>query len=107
MSKISYIVCPRKLTISKRNKQSKLKYDSLATHSGILAWRILWTESLAGYSPQDCKELDTTEATEGKQTQDNYTKGREKTGEEAPESSLGEIREDFTEVAVFALTPSG
>ena len=51
--------------------------------------------------------MDTTEATEGKQTQDNYTKGREKTGEEAPESSLGEIREDFTEVAVFELTPSG
>ena len=50
--------------------------------------------------------MDTTEATEGKHAQDNYTKGREKTGEEAPESSLGEIREDFTEVAVFELTPS-
>ena len=33
----------------------------MATHSSILAWRIPWTESLAGYSPQGCKELDTTE----------------------------------------------
>ena len=31
----------------------------MATHSGILAWRIPW--SLAGCSPQDRKELDTTE----------------------------------------------
>ena len=52
------------------------------------------------------KDLDTTKASEGKQAQDNYTKGREKTGEEAPEYSLGESREDFTEVAVFELTPS-
>ena len=32
------------------------------THSSILAWRIPWTErSLVGYSPQGCKESDTTE----------------------------------------------
>ena len=31
-----------------------------ATHSSILAWRIPWTGSLAGYSPQGCKELDIT-----------------------------------------------
>ena len=31
----------------------------MATHSGIFAWRIPW--SLAGCSPQDRKELDTTE----------------------------------------------
>ena len=35
----------------------------MATLSGILAWRIPWTESLAGYSPQGHKESDTTEAT--------------------------------------------
>ena len=29
----------------------------MATHSSILAWRILWTESLVGYSPRGCTEL--------------------------------------------------
>ena len=33
----------------------------MATHSTILAWRIPWTEELAGNSPWSCKELDTTE----------------------------------------------
>ena len=33
----------------------------MATHSGILAWRIPWTEEPAGYSPWDHKESDTTE----------------------------------------------
>ena len=34
----------------------------MATHSGLLAWRIPWTEeSLAGYSPWGHKESDTTE----------------------------------------------
>ena len=28
----------------------------MATHSSILAWRIPWTERLAGYSPLRCKE---------------------------------------------------
>ena len=37
--------------------------EGMATHSSILVWRILWIESLAGYSPWGCKELDTTEAT--------------------------------------------
>ena len=32
-----------------------------ATHSNILAWKILWTEDLVGYSPWDPKELDTIE----------------------------------------------
>ena len=32
----------------------------VATYSGILAWRILWTEEPVGYSPQGCKESDTT-----------------------------------------------
>ena len=44
----------------------------MATHSSILAWRIPWAEepgeshgqrSLVGYSPQGCKESDTSEAT--------------------------------------------
>ena len=33
--------------------------EGTATHPSILAWRILWTESLVG-----CKESDTTEALE-------------------------------------------
>jgi len=33
----------------------------MATHSNTLAWRIPWTESLAGYSPWGHKESDMTE----------------------------------------------
>ena len=33
----------------------------MAAYSSILAWRIPWTESLAGCSPWGCKELDTAE----------------------------------------------
>ena len=32
----------------------------MATHSSILAWRILWLRNLAGYSPWGHKESDTT-----------------------------------------------
>ena len=34
--------------------------EGMATHSIILAWRIPWTESLAGYSPEGHKESDMT-----------------------------------------------
>ena len=30
----------------------------MATHSRILAWRIPWQRSLAGYSPWGCRESD-------------------------------------------------
>ena len=33
----------------------------MAIYSSILAWRIPWTEDLAGHSPWGHKELDTTE----------------------------------------------
>ena len=33
----------------------------MTTHSSILAWQIPWTEEPGGYSPQSCKDLDTTE----------------------------------------------
>ena len=33
----------------------------METHSGILAWEIHEQRSLAGYSPQTCKEVDMTE----------------------------------------------
>ena len=35
----------------------------MATHSSILAWRILWTAEPGGLPPWDHTELDTTEAT--------------------------------------------
>ena len=36
--------------------------EGMATHSGILAWRILWTEEPGGlYSPEGHEELDPTE----------------------------------------------
>ena len=33
----------------------------MATHSSVLAWKIPWTEELAGYSPWGLNELNTTE----------------------------------------------
>ena len=33
----------------------------MTTHSSILAWRIPWTDSPEGYSPQGHKELDMIE----------------------------------------------
>ena len=38
-----------------------LSVASFAIHSSILAWRIPGTESLEGYSPWGCKELDPSE----------------------------------------------
>ena len=36
--------------------------EGMATHFSTLAWRIPWTEKLAGYSPQSCQVSDTIEA---------------------------------------------
>ena len=33
----------------------------MATHSGILAWKIPWTEDLSGLGPRGCKQSDMTE----------------------------------------------
>ena len=32
----------------------------MATHSSILAWKMLWTKSLTGYNPWGCKESEMT-----------------------------------------------
>ena len=40
---------------------------SMATHSSIIAWRILWTKEPAGYSPWSCKESGHNLATEQEQ----------------------------------------
>ena len=37
--------------------------EGMATHSRVLAWRILCTEEPGGYSPWGRKESDTTEVT--------------------------------------------
>ena len=45
----------------------------MATHSSILSWKIPWTESLVGYSPQGYKESDMIEHTRGSQVRhDSY-----------------------------------
>ena len=41
--------------------------EGMATHSSILAQRILWTEEPGTLSPQGCKESDTPEAAEHSQ----------------------------------------
>ena len=33
----------------------------MASHSGIIAWRIPWTEKAGGLQSWDCKELDLAE----------------------------------------------
>ena len=38
--------------------------EGMATHSSILAWRILGQRSLADYSTNDCKESGMSEATQ-------------------------------------------
>ena len=35
--------------------------EGMATHSSVLAWRVLRQRSLVGYGPRGCKERDTTE----------------------------------------------
>ena len=43
--------------------------EGMATHSSILAWRILWTEECDRLqSPWGCKELDMAEVTEHAQS---------------------------------------
>ena len=38
--------------------------EGMATHSSIVAWRILWTEEPGGLQPKGCKESVMTEGTE-------------------------------------------
>ena len=43
-----------------KGQQNPLE-KGMATHSGILAWKLHGHRSLMGYSPWGCKESDTTE----------------------------------------------
>ena len=53
------------LPVQERQVQSLGQEDPLekgmASHSSILAWRILWTEKAGGLQSWDCKELDLAE----------------------------------------------
>ena len=55
----------------------------MATHSSILAWKITWAESLAGYSPQGLNESDTTEPAQLPLTGDKEGRVLQKAGEGA------------------------
>ena len=46
-----------------------VKEKGMATHSSMLAWRILWTEEPGGLQSQSHKESDTTEVTEHTRTE--------------------------------------
>ena len=43
--------------------QEDLLEKEMATHSSILAWKILWTEEIGGLQYMGSQELDTTEHT--------------------------------------------
>ena len=55
--------------------------EGMASHSSILAWRIPWTEGLAGYSPWGCKESDTSAATQHACTYGVKVNGKNQTGQ--------------------------
>ena len=45
----------------------------MATHSSVLAWRILWTEGPGGLWSMGCKESDTTEQLTHTQTHPGFS----------------------------------
>ena len=45
----------------------------MATHSSVLAWRILWTEGPGGLQSMGCKESDTTEQLTHTQTHPGFS----------------------------------
>ena len=50
----------KEIWVRSLSQEDPLK-KGMATDSIILAWKILYTEELVGYSPWGCKELDTNE----------------------------------------------
>ena len=59
---VKNLLAMRETQVQSLDQEDPLE-KGMATHSSILAWRIPWTEEPGGYSPQGCKEWDTTEAT--------------------------------------------
>ena len=48
----------QEMQVRSLGQEDSLEWE-MATHSSILAWKILWTEE--GHNPWGCKELDMTE----------------------------------------------
>ena len=57
---VKHLPTMRETHIQPLSREDPLEQE-MATHFGTLAWKIPWTESVVGYSPWGCKELDTTE----------------------------------------------
>ena len=57
---VKNLTATRKTQVRSLGQEDALE-KGLVTHSSILAWRIPWTEELAGYSLWGHKELDRTE----------------------------------------------
>ena len=57
---VKNLTAMRKTQVRSLGQEDALE-KGMVTHSSILAWRIPWTEELAGYSLWGHKELDRTE----------------------------------------------
>ena len=57
---VKNLTATRKTQVRSLGQEDALE-KGMVTHSSILAWRIPWTEELAGYSLWGHKELDRTE----------------------------------------------
>ena len=57
--------------------------EEMATHCGILAWKIPWTEEPGGYRPQGLKEPNTTECARAHTHTHTHTQHRERVADPA------------------------
>ena len=57
---VKHLPAMRETQVQSLSREDPLE-KKMATHSGILAWKISWTEEHGGHSPWSCKELDITE----------------------------------------------
>ena len=58
--RLKHLPAMRETWVRSLGREDPLEKE-MATHSSILAWRIPWTKSLVGYSPQGRKKSDTAE----------------------------------------------
>ena len=63
--------CSTEIWVRSLGREDSLE-EGLATHCGILAWRIPWTEEPDGCSPWGRKESDTNEAPKQHYTQNKF-----------------------------------
>ena len=57
---VNYLSAVQETGIQSWGQEDPLE-EGMATHSSIFAWRIPWTEELAGFSSLGCRESDATE----------------------------------------------